>query len=133
MATSTQPEAGPIRRLFGSATNLLATILALGRTRLELLSVEVQLEIRRVAELAVWLLVALHATILALVMLALWVIALFWDSHRLLAVGAVAGFFLVTAVVAALVLAYKIRVKPPLLHGTLSELARDSERLRGLR
>ena len=43
---------GPIGRLLRSASELLATVLAIGRTRLELLSVELQLELRRVAVIA---------------------------------------------------------------------------------
>lgn len=131
MTTSAQSARGPIRRLFGSAANALATILALGRTRLELLTIEVQLEIRRVAEIAVWLMIALHAAILALVMLGFWIIVLFWDSHRLFVTGIVAGCFALVALFASLMLARRIRVKPPMLQGTLSELERDAKRLRG--
>lgn len=130
MTASAQPAQGPIRRLFGSAANALATALELGRTRLELATVEVQLEIRRVAEIAVWLLIALHSGILAFFMLGFWVIVLFWDSHRLLATGLVAAFFALTALIASLLLGHRLRTKPPALQGTLSELARDIERLR---
>lgn len=131
MTASAQPARGPIRRLFGSAANALATILELGRTRLELATVEVQLEIRRVAEIAVWLMLAVQAAILALFLLGFWIVVLFWDSHRLLAVGLMAGFFALLALFASLMLAFRIRTKPPLLQGTLSELERDTERLRG--
>lgn len=133
MTASAQSAAGPIRRLFGSAANALATLLELGRTRLELATVEIQLEIRRVAEIVLWLTVALHAAIVALFMLGFWIIVLFWDSHRLLAVGLVAGFFALLALFAGLMVAFRIRTRPPLLQGTLAELQRDMGRLRGQR
>ena len=122
---------GPIRRLLASTGNLLATVLSIGRTRLELLTVEVQLEIRRTAELAIWLMVAVQAAWVGLIMAAFWVIVFFWDTHRLLAAGLVTAAFLTLALGAALVLIGKIRSKPPFLEATLAELDRDSRRLRG--
>lgn len=130
MTASAQSVKGPIRRLFDSATGLLTTVLALGRTRLELLTVEVELEIRRVAAITVWLLIAVHATVLTLVLCGFWIILLFWDSHRLLVTGLVAGFFALTALIASLMLGHRLRTKPPALQGTLAELAQDIERLR---
>lgn len=122
---------GPIRRLMDSAANLLASVLALGRTRLELLSVEVQLEVRRTVELAIWAIVAAQAAMVGLIMAAFWVVLAFWDSHRLLAAGLVTGFFLALAAGAALVVVARLRARPRFLEGTLTELARDVDRLRG--
>lgn len=130
MTASAQPARGPVRRLLDSAAGLLTTILVLGRTRLELLTVEVELEIRCIAEIAVWLMIALHAAILTLALCGFWIILFFWDSHRLLATGLVTGFFALTALIASLMLGYRLRTKPPVLQGTLSELAQDIERLR---
>ena len=127
---SSESEAGPVRRLLASAVNLLATLLSLLRTRLELLTVEVQLEIRRTAELAVCLIVAIQAAMVGLIMAAFWVVLAFWETHRLLAAGLVTGGFFAIAIGAMLMLAHKLRVKPPFLGGTLAELARDSKRLR---
>jgi uncharacterized membrane protein YqjE len=59
------------------------------------------------------------------------VILTFWDDHRVLAAVLVTGTFLGAAAVAALVLARKVREKPAMLEGTLAELGRDSEELRG--
>ncbi len=130
---SSDSGAGPIRRLLASAANMLSTVLSLGRTRLELLSVEVQLEIRRTAELAVWLVVAIQATMIGLMLAAFWVILAFWDTHRLLAAGLVSAGFLALGIGATLVSAHRLRVKPAFLAGTLAELARDSERLREIK
>lgn len=114
-----------------SAGEFLGGFMSVGRTRLELLTVEVQLEIRRAAEVAVLLMVAIQAAMIGLIMTAFWVVLVFWESHRLLAAGLAAGFFLAVAAGAALFCLYKIRSKPPMLEGTLSELARDAEQLRG--
>lgn len=130
-ASEAEPVRGPVGRLLGSLGNLLATALAIGRTRLELLTVEVQLEIRRSAELLLWALVALFTAGIGLLLAGVLVIIVFWDSHRVLAAAMVTAAFLAVALLATAILAYRVRTKPRLLQGTLAELKRDSERLRG--
>lgn len=122
---------GPIGRLLRSAGGFLAGLLAIARTRLELLGVEVQLEVRRVASLLVLGLASLLAAGMALLMAGLAVIFAFWDSHRVLAAVGVTATFLVLAVVSAAFLARRLRAGPRPLEGTLAELARDIDQLRG--
>ena len=117
-------------RLIASASNLLATLLTIGRTRLELLSVELQLEVRRIAELLVLAFVTLFAASVGLMLVGLVVILIFWDTHRIVAAVLVTSGFVGLAAVSGLILAYKIRTKPRLLEGTLAELTSDSARLR---
>jgi uncharacterized membrane protein YqjE len=126
-----QPAEGPVGRLLGSASNLLATVLTIGRTRLELLSIELQLEVRRIATLLVLAFVALFAAGVSLMLAGLAVILIFWDTHRVLAALVVTACFVGIALSAGLILTYKIRSKPRPLAGTLAELATDSRRLRG--
>lgn len=122
---------GPVGRALDSARNLLATLLALGRTRLELLTVELQLEVRRSVEVAAWLLIAIQAAMIGLIMIAFLLIVIFWDEHRVLVASLVTGGFLLVACVAGLTVAGKLRRKPRMLAGTLAELSADAERLRG--
>lgn len=120
---------GPIARLIDSASAFLATILAIGRSRLELFTVELQLEVRRVAELALWAFIAVSAASVACVMAGVAIIVTFWDDHRVLAALLVAAVYFATALTAVIILRGKLRRKPPMLQGTLAELGRDSERL----
>jgi uncharacterized membrane protein YqjE len=122
-------ERGPIRGLFQSLANLVATIVAIAQTRLELLSTELQEEMHRVAEIMVWTLIALLSAGIGLFLLALVIIFVFWDAHRVLASVAVTGAFFVIAIVAGLVLRAKVRGKPRLLDATLAELAKDRDSL----
>ena len=122
---------GPAGRFFASARRLLASVLAIGRTRLELLSVELQLELQRAVQLAVWAAVAVLAAAIGLLLAGVTVIIAFWDTHRLLAAVLVTAAFVGLALAAIAVLAYKLRTRPPMLEGTLAELARDQERLGG--
>jgi uncharacterized membrane protein YqjE len=116
---------GPIAGLFRSLARLVATFVAIARTRLELLTTELQQEIHRVAEIMVWTLIALLAAGIGLFLLALVIVFVFWDTHRLLASVVVTGTFFVIALVAALVLRAKLKSRPRLLEATLAELATD--------
>jgi uncharacterized membrane protein YqjE len=136
-----QPEAdsgaesrpGPVLRLMGSVRALIATFLAIGRTRLELLSVEVQLELRRAAEGLVLVIAGLFAAGIGLFMAGMSVVFVFWDSHRVLAAVLVALGFLGLGAAAVLVAVRRLRAAPGFLEGTLAELVRDIEQLRGER
>lgn len=116
---------GPIAGLFRSLAHLLATAVGIAQTRLELLSTELQEEVHRVAEIMLWATVALLAGGVGLFMLALLVIFVFWDTHRVLASVAVTGVFFLIAATAGLVLRAKVRGKPPMLDATLAELKKD--------
>jgi uncharacterized membrane protein YqjE len=120
-----QPARGPISGLFRSLAHLFATAIGIAQTRLELLSTELQEEVHRVAEIMLWAAVALLAAGVGLFMLALLVIFVFWDTHRVLASVAVTSAFFVIAATAGLVLNAKVRSKPPLLDATLAELKKD--------
>jgi uncharacterized membrane protein YqjE len=61
---------------------------------------------------------------------ALTVIFVFWDTHRIAASLAMVGLFVGVALVAGLVLRHKLSTKPPLLDDTLAELARDRDQLK---
>ena len=116
---------GPIGGLFHSVAQLLATVVGIAQTRLELLSTELQEEVHRVAEIMLWAAVALLAAGVGLLMLALLVIIVFWDTHRVVASIAVTGVFFGIAATAGLVMRVKVRSKPPLLDATLAELKHD--------
>jgi uncharacterized membrane protein YqjE len=127
-AEAREPDAtseGPIRGLFRSLTQLLATAIGIAQTRVELLSTELQEEVHRVAEIMVWTLVVLLSAGIGLFLLALLVIFVFWDTHRVLAAVSVTGVFAAVALIGGVVLRAKIKGKPRLLDATLSELAKD--------
>jgi uncharacterized membrane protein YqjE len=116
---------GPVSGLFRSIAHLLANAIAIAHTRVELLSTELQQEVHRAAEIMVWTAVALLAAGIGLFLLALVVIFVFWDTHRLLASIVVTAVFFLMAGLAAFVMRAKVRSKPRLLDATLTELAKD--------
>ena len=104
---------------------LLATAIGIAQTRLELLTTELQEEVHRVAEIMVYTAIALLAAGVGLFLLALVIIFVFWDTHRLAASIAVTSTVFLVAIVAGLVLRAKLRAKPPMLDATIAELKKD--------
>jgi uncharacterized membrane protein YqjE len=125
-----ESRAGPVSGLIGSVRNVMATLVAIAQTRLEIISTELQEEIGRAANLLLWAFVALLSAGIGLFLGALVLIFAFWDTHRLLASLLVMGFFLLLSGVAVLVLRSKLAHRPPLFTATIAELARDQEHLR---
>lgn len=123
-------EGGPFRRIVGSISGVLATIVAIGRTRLELLTVEVREELQRAAEVLAWGFAALLAAGAGILFAALAVIFTFWETHRILAAVLVAAGFFVLAAIAGLVVRARLNAQSAFLQATLAELARDEEALR---
>ncbi len=115
----------------GSVSGLLATAIGIGRTRLELLSVELREELHRTAGLVVWGAVAVLAAGGGVLFAGLAIIFAFWDTHRVLAAVLVTVAYFVLAAVAGLVIRSRLRTRPPFLQATLAELARDEDELRG--
>ncbi|HEU4655169.1 MAG TPA: phage holin family protein [Steroidobacteraceae bacterium] len=130
MTDSQSPPAASATGLFHSLSHFAGTLIGLLHTRLELLTTEVQEEIHRAAGLLMWAFVAAFAAMMALFLAALTVIFVFWDSHRVLAALSMVIVFVLIALGGALTLNARLKNKPRLLSGTLTELARDRDQLR---
>lgn len=130
MAALPQEQSQPATGLFQSLSNFAGTLIAIAHTRLELLTTELQEEVRQVGAILLWAFIAAFAAMLALFLGALVVIFAFWDTYRIAASLAMIGLFILIAVAAALMLAKKLRSKPPLLDDTLAELAKDRDNLK---
>ena len=87
----------PVREsgLFASLSRLLATVLHIAQVRLQLLGTEVELEKRRLFDGLLWGGIAIVVLGLGLVLLCGFVILLFWEGYRLVAVGGMTLLFLV--------------------------------------
>lgn len=124
------PGRGPIHELIASVSALLATAIDIGRTRVELLSVELREELHRISGVLLWGAVAVLAAAAGVVFAAFAVILAWWDTHRVLAAVLVAVGFGAVAVVAGLGIRRRLRTYPKFLAATLAELRRDEQGLR---
>lgn len=116
--------------LLHSAQNLLAGLLALGRTRLELFSTELEEEIARQATALLGALVVLTLAGLAMAFGALALILAVGEEHRLSAAIAVAALFAALALAAAWGLRHVARAKPRAFEASIAQLERDCDALK---
>lgn len=102
-----------------------ATLVAMAQTRLALAAVEVEEESQRLLGYLLQALLALFLFGIAIVLVALFVIIVFWDSYRIQAVLGMAALFAVVGAVLAARVKAAIAAKPALLAHTLAELGKD--------
>lgn len=114
---------GPVRRLG-------ASLLALGRIRLELLAIEVQEEKDRIASLLLWAVLTALMAGFGAVFVALFVTVALWDTHRLAALGVAAALFIGLAGFGAWRLQRLVAGPSTLFQSSIAELRQDSAALR---
>ncbi len=115
--------------LLASLRGFATTSVALLRTRLALLKVEAQEEADRLIGLLLWGVVATLLGVAGLVFLAVWLTVLFWDDHRLLALGIFTAVFLGGAAFAISSVLRLARQGSQLFAASLAELRRDEAAL----
>lgn len=108
-----------------------ATLVAMLHTRLELAAVEAQEEARRLLGYFAWIMMAVFLGAGAAMLVALFVILLFWDSYRLLAVGGMAVLFALTGIVIWLRVRTAFDTRPPVFAATMNELRNDIDFITG--
>jgi uncharacterized membrane protein YqjE len=115
--------------LMGSLRNLASTLIAVAQTRLQLLANELHAEKLRLARLGLFAAAAVFFLSLGIIMLTLLVIAVFWDSNRLLAIGSFAGIYLLLGIAFGVTVLRRATERTRLFEASLQELSKDRERL----
>jgi uncharacterized membrane protein YqjE len=121
MTESERGALGPVRRF-------ASTLISYAETRTRLAANELEEQVTRWYEIAVWTLITLFFLGVAAVLGAVFVVIAFWDEHRLLAAGLLAAGFLVCGIAGILFVRRLMAQRPCLFTSTLGELARDRER-----
>jgi uncharacterized membrane protein YqjE len=120
---------GESQGLLASLATLAATLVATAHTRLDLLSTDLEEGRAHMLSLLVLVLVALFCLGVGVVLAAILLVAAFWDTHRLLVLGSLAGFFLASGMAAGAYAMHKTRTKPRLFAASLTELLKDRQQL----
>ncbi len=115
--------------LLSSLKNLFSTGASIAQTRLELLSVDVQIARNKFIGLLVMIICALFFLFFGLVMLALLIVIYSWEADRVLVLTILTGAFLSIGVILALVILQSLRKMPRLFEATINELAKDRQEL----
>jgi uncharacterized membrane protein YqjE len=116
---------GSRRGLRAAAAQLAASLLGLGRTRLELAALEFEEVRERAAERLVLVLIAGLCFAFTAMTASTLVVVLFWDTHRIEALCGVAIFYALAGLVAFWRLSTRGKAEAPAFAATLAELERD--------
>jgi uncharacterized membrane protein YqjE len=116
--------------LLNSLTVLASSLVSIVHTRLELLSTDLEEDREHLQSLLIMSLAALFSLMVGVVLAAILLVVIFWDSHRLLTLGSLAGFFIFAGLAACAFAVRKAKTKPRLFLASLLELFKDSQQLR---
>ena len=117
--------------LFGSLRRLLATLLGIVSTRIELLVNEWEEERLRVLRMLLFALLAVFCACMGMVMLTIFIVVLFWHDNPLLAVSLLALFYFAAAATFGLLLVRLLHQRSVLFSASLAELRKDRNQLGG--
>ncbi len=117
--------------LLDSVGRLAASMTDILQTRLALASLEIEEELQRFLQLLLWSLAAFFCACFAVVLLAVLLIALFWDHYRLPLIGGLITAFGGASYWMFAHIRHQLASKPRLLQATLDELEKDAAHLRG--
>lgn len=121
----------PTGGLFASLRGLIATAIALLRTRLELFATELEEEKLRLLSIVMYGAAAFFMLYAGVLLLAIFLTVLFWDSHRLLVLGGLTAIFLACGFGAILLVLRQVRAGSRLFSASLAELAQDHQAMQG--
>jgi uncharacterized membrane protein YqjE len=115
---------------FSALKNTVTVFGAVLHTRLELFVTELEEERERLKQALILTLLAFFGFSLGIILLTIFVVAIFWQSGWIYAVGVLAAVYLSIGVIAGLLLRNAIAARPALFSATLEELRKDRDRLR---
>lgn len=120
---------GESKGLLDSLSTFAATLVAIVQTRLELLSGDLEEDWAHYLSLLILVQVALFCLGVGVVLAAILLVAVFWDTQRILVLGLLAGLFLTGGIAAWLFAMHKIKTKPRIFAASLLELFKDRQQL----
>jgi|SRR5690349_3480341 len=114
---------------FEALKNVLGDFAALLQTRLELATTELEEETERLKQSVLLGAIALFFLAVGVILLTLFIVVLFWDTHRLLALGGATALYLIIGIVVGLTAKKKMAEVPKFLSATMTEFEKDRERM----
>jgi uncharacterized membrane protein YqjE len=115
--------------LMESLKRLLSTLISVVSTRLELLANELQEERLWLTQMSLYALFAIFCFGMALLLLTIFIVVLFWDVNRLSVLGGLSILFIVLGTLMANMLRVKAMSRPKLFSVSIAELSKDREQL----
>lgn len=116
--------------LLGSFKSITALVVAIAHNRLNLLSTDIEIAREQTVSVLMMVLVALFCLCFGALLLALFVVVIFWDTHRLLALGGVTGLFILIGCICLWRVIKALKAIPATFEASLAELAQDYKQLK---
>jgi uncharacterized membrane protein YqjE len=127
--TDRDPDAGQSPGLLASLQRLMETLLEILQTRVEIVANEFEEERVRLRELVVFGVLTLFFVSVGLTLVTLFVVSLYWDTHRLQVLGGIAMLYLGLGGLTGFILYRRLKSRSRLFATTLSELEKDRDQL----
>lgn len=115
--------------LFASLKNIVATIIAILHTRLALLSSDIEVARERLVSVLMFVFASFLFIFMGIASTIIFIIVLFWDTHKLLALG---GLSFILLAIGLLLWRHAIRTLhqiPRCFDASLNELIKDHDQL----
>jgi uncharacterized membrane protein YqjE len=119
----------PAEGLLNSLKNLTVTLIAIIHTRLELISTDLEEGRERFISLLAMAFVSLFSLCFGAVLLTILLVAVFWDTHRLLVLGSLTGIFLLAGTVLGTLVIHRLKSMPRMFEASLAELIKDHQEI----
>jgi len=111
--------------LLGSLKSITALAVAIAHNRLNLLSTDLEIAREQTVSVLMMVLVALFCLCFGALLLALFVVVIFWDTHRLIALGSMTGLFMLIGALCLWRVIKALKAMPATFEASLAELAKD--------
>jgi len=115
--------------LMDSIRTTLATTAKLVRTRLDIISTELEEQREWLQNLIIFGLAGLFFISLGLVLVTMFVVTIFWETHRVAVLGAFSALYLGVGIWAIITFRNALHRRPKLFSATAEELAKDEAQL----
>ena len=110
----------PSNGIMDSVRSFLATWVAVAKTRVEIISVELEEQREWLEQLLLLAVGVAFCLTMGLILLTLFVVVLFWESHPLMVLGLFTVLYLGGGLALWLTLRHKIKTKPRIFSATAS-------------
>lgn len=125
------PNVEPPRGIFDSLRALFDTVVSILHNRTELLTTEIEEELRRLVGVVLWALAGVLSLIIGASLVALTILLAIPEGYRALVAGGFGLLFLIVAGIGGVAIRKILRAKPRPFDATLRELEKDRDHLRG--
>ena len=123
------PDPAPASAPSSTVRSTVRTLISFAETRARLAANEFEEQLLRLLEVAAWAVAAVFFFAIAVLLVCLFIVLVFWDSNRILAAGLIAGLFVAGGGVSVLMVRSCLAARPKFLAATLAEFEKDRQRM----